>query len=334
MEVLVHPNFDPAAITIFGRSIAWYGLMYLCGFAAAYLLGRYRAKRCPQWNPKEIEDMIFAGALAVIVGGRMGYMLFYDWPYYFEHEANDPWYEFIMIWDGGMSFHGGALAVVLAIAFVAWRTKKTEHPRSFLQVADFVVPLAPLGIFFGRMGNFINQELWGRVAGENAWFSMKFPKEALIEKAEYPMRAGQDVAEQLIGRCQTTGADVAEKFQDKCSEISANLVEALDVPARHPSQLYEAVLEGLVLFVILWVYSRKPRPVGSVAGLFLLGYGMFRGFVEFFRKPDEGIDFLLGTSWLTEGMLLSLPMILGGLLIIAISQKVGKVVETRYASVS
>lgn len=329
MDVLVHPNFDPAAVVIFGRPIAWYGLMYLCGFAAAYLLGRYRAKRWPQWQLKEIDDIIFAGAIAVIVGGRLGYMVFYDWPYYFPHEANDPWYEFAMIWDGGMSFHGGAIGVVLAIAFIAWRTKYTEHKRSFLQVADFVVPLAPLGIFFGRMGNFINQELWGRVVGEHAWFGMKFPLEALQANAEYPMRAGQDVAEQLIGRCKTTGANVAEQFQQRCADITGNLADALDVPVRHPSQLYEAVLEGLVLFAILWLYSRKPRPVGSTAGLFLVGYGVFRAFVEHFRKPDAGIDFLLGTSWLTEGMLLSLPMILAGLVIIAISQNVCKVVETR-----
>lgn len=283
----VHPNFDPVALDLGFASVQWYGLMYLIGFAAAYFLGRYRAKRWPQWNPSELDDIIFLGAMAVIVGGRLGYMVFYDWPYETAKDATDPWWEFIKIWDGGMSFHGGALAVVLAIAFYAWRSK-----RGFLQVADFVVPLAPLGIFAGRMGNFINQELWGRVVSENSILGVQFPKEANVP----------------------TGIEVPE---------------GLSLPFRHPSQLYEAVSEGLLLFAILWLYSRKPRPVGSVAALFLFFYGVFRGFVEFFRKPDEGIDFLWGTTWLTEGMLLSIPMIIAGLALFVVSIIIGRVVETR-----
>lgn len=312
MDVLLHPNFDPAAVVIFGRPIAWYGLMYLLGFVAAYLLGKYRAKQSTKWQSQEIDDLIFLGALSVIVGGRLGYMLFYDWPHHIPGEP-DHWWEFIEIWKGGMSFHGGALAIVLAIWFFSWRTKvKSQHPRSYLQVADFAVPLAPLGIFAGRMGNFINQELWGREAGESALMSMKFPLEAGIAQ-------GADVTQALIEKCLQGSRYVVETFHGNCQTINDNAMAALNVPARHVSQLYEAATEGLLLFLILWLYSRKPRPVGSVAAFFLIFYGLFRAFCEYFRKPDEGIDFLWGTGWLTEGMLLSMPMVLAGLAILALS---------------
>lgn len=286
----VHPDFDPVALDI-GLPIQWYGIMYLIGFAIAYFLGKYRARRWPLWKPEELDDIIFLGAMAVIIGGRLGYMVFYDWPYAMPGEENDPWYEFAQIRDGGMSFHGGALMVAVAICFYAWRSK-----RPVLQVADFVVPLAPLGIFAGRMGNFINQELWGRVASDNALMAVQFPLE---QRALDIMYQAGTIAEPVIA------------------------------PFRHPSQLYEAILEGLVLFAILWLFSRKPRPMGSVAGLFLFFYGVFRGFVEFFRKPDEGIEFLWGTTWLTEGMLLSIPMIVIGLGIVIAAYSMGRVVERR-----
>jgi phosphatidylglycerol---prolipoprotein diacylglyceryl transferase len=247
MEVRI----DPVAISLGPLDIHWYGLMFLLGFGAAWWLGRVRARRRPGWDPAHIGDMIFYGAIGVIVGGRLGYILFYDLQSYLDAPL-----DIFRIWEGGMSFHGGLIGVLFAIAWFARR-----HNKTYFEVSDFVAPLIPVGLGAGRIGNFINGELWGR-ASDLPW---------------------------------------AMVFADP---------RAGGVP-RHPSQLYEAFLEGLVLFVILWIYSSKPRPFMSVSGLFLLCYGVFRFAVEFTRMPDTHIGFIAG-DWMTMGQLLSLPMIAAG----------------------
>ena len=247
----MHVRIDPVAISLGPLDIHWYGLMYLLGFGAAWWLGRVRAQARPGWDAAWIGDMIFYGAIGVILGGRIGYILFYDLQSYLDAPLN-----VLRVWEGGMSFHGGLIGVLLAIAWFARR-----HNKTFFEVGDFVAPLIPIGLGAGRIGNFINGELWGRVS-DLPW---------------------------------------AVVFADP---------RAGGIP-RHPSQLYEAFLEGLVLFIILWIYSSKPRPTMSVSGLFLLGYGTFRFAVEFTRMPDAHIGFIAG-DWMTMGQLLSLPMIVAG----------------------
>ena len=243
-------DIDPIALSLGPVAVRWYGLMYLLGFAGGALLGVYRAGRPGSgWKPAEVWDLLFYVALGVVIGGRMGYALFYQGGYYLSR----PW-EILYIWTGGMSFHGGLLGVLIAMALFARR-----HHRSFLNVADFAVPLMPLGLMAGRIGNFINHELWGRVT-QLPW-GVVFPG------------AGPE--------------------------------------PRHPSQLYEAFLEGLVLFVILWIYSSRPRKPGAVGGLFLAGYGLARFAVEFVREPDLHLG-PVAFGWLTMGQLLSLPMIVIG----------------------
>jgi phosphatidylglycerol:prolipoprotein diacylglycerol transferase len=250
--MLVHPQFDPVAIAIGPLAVHWYGLMYVAAFAAFILLGRYRIHSQPQtgWNVQELDDLLFWGVLGVVLGGRLGQILFYEPGYYFSNPT-----EILAVWKGGMSFHGGLIGVLLAL----WAFgRKTD--RSFLQVGDFVGPLVPLGLMFGRIGNFINGELWGRAADPSLPWAMIFPR--------------------------------------------------VDDLPRHPSQLYQAGLEGLLLFLILWWYSAKPRPTGAVSGAFMAGYGSFRFIGEFFRSPDDGI---FGVSYSTSmGQWLSLPMILIG----------------------
>ena len=239
------------AIAIGPLSIHWYGLMYLVGFGLGLWLGRVRARRSDgAWDADEIVDFLFYIAMGVVLGGRLGYVLFYNLPWY----AANP-LDIFKLWDGGMSFHGGVLGVIGAIFLYARKTG-----RGFLSTADFLVPLIPPGLFFGRLGNFINQELWGRPTD--------MPWGVLFHTAP-------------------------------------------DAP-RHPSQLYEALLEGLVLFALLWWFSSGSRRPGQVAGLFLLGYGGFRFLVEFFREPDGHIGMVL-LQWMTMGQVLSLPMILVGL---------------------
>jgi len=256
--VLTFPDIDPVAINLFGLKIHWYAIMYLLAFAAAYLLLRrrlqhepYRSIREPKaWTKEDIEDLLFNAIVGVIVGGRLGYVLFYQPGFYLRHPV-----DILKLWDGGMSFHGGAIGVVLGLAWYAWRRK-----RPFLQVADFLVPAVPIGLAFGRFGNFINGELWGREAPAGLPWAMIFP----------------------------TGGDVA----------------------RHPSQLYQALLEGLTLFVLLWLFSRRPRARGEVAAAFLVGYGVFRFVAEFWREPDSYLGFL--SFGMTMGQWLSLPMIVIG----------------------
>lgn len=246
---MIYPTIDPVALSLGPIQIHWYGLMYLLGFSGAWWLGRVRAERYG-WTATEVEDLLFYGAIGVIVGGRVGYALFYDFPALIDNPLN-----LFKIWQGGMSFHGGLLGVLVAFGFFARATGK-----SYFAISDFIAPMVPIGLFFGRIGNFINGELWGKVS-DVPW-AMVFP----------------------------TGGPLA----------------------RHPSQLYEAALEGILLFLILWIYSAKPKPAGAVSGLFLLGYGFFRFMVEFVRIPDSQYGYLL-LDWITMGQILSLPMIVLGL---------------------
>ncbi len=250
--MIAFPVIDPVAVQLGPLSVRWYGLMYLLGFTAAWLLGRHRAARPGSgWTPAQVDDLITYCVLGVVVGGRVGYVLFYD----FMGLVHDPLLLF-KVWQGGMSFHGGALGMCAVLWYFG---KKTG--RTFLAVSDFTVPLGPLGLFAGRIGNFINAELWGKPT-DLPW-GMVFPDP----------RAGS-------------------------------------LP-RHPSQLYEAGLEGLALFALLWLYSSRPRPTGTVTGLFLGLYGLFRFTVEFVRVPDVQLGYLL-FDWMTMGQILSLPMIVIG----------------------
>lgn len=249
--MIVHPNFDPIAISIGPVSIHWYGMMYLIGFGTGMLLGRLRARAAGSgWSGDEVVDFLFYIAVGVIAGGRLGYVIFYNPGYYLGHPL-----EIFSVWDGGMSFHGGLLGVIVAM----WVYGRKTH-RGILQVADFLAPLIPPGLFFGRIGNFINQELWGRLT---------------------------DVPWGVLFHTVPDGP-------------------------RHPSQIYEALLEGFVLFIIVWMFSAKSRRPGQTAGLFVAGYGAFRFFVEFFREPDGHLG-TLAFNWLTMGQLLSIPMIFLGL---------------------
>ena len=253
--MLIHPEFDPVALQIGPIAIRWYGLMYLIAFAAFYLLGRWRVLHTHHGvstglKPSDVEDLLFYGVLGVVLGGRLGYVLFYKPAYYLQHPL-----EVFAVWQGGMAFHGGLLGVIAACYLFAARRR-----LPFVQLMDFVAPLVPLGLASGRLGNFINGELWGR-ATDLPW-AMVFPQSGTA-----------------IGR--------------------------------HPSQLYQFAGEGVLLFAIVWIYSMRPRPVGRVAGVFLLGYGVLRFLAEFAREPDAFLGLLAGG--LTMGQLLCLPMVAGGL---------------------
>lgn len=251
--MLNYPSIDPVAFHIGSWPVYWYGLAYLVGLITAWILMSWRSRRNGKFTQEEVSDILFYSALGIILGGRLGYMFFYDWRILF----TDPLLIF-QTWKGGMSFHGGLLGVILALWWLSRRLK-----RSIFEITDLVAPMVPIGLFLGRLGNFVNDELWGRVT--TAPWGMVFP----------------------------TGGPLP----------------------RHPSQLYEAGLEGLALFLILWFYSSKPKPLGAVSALFLLGYGLFRFCIEFFREPDVQIGFFWDKF--TEGQLLSLPMILLGAIMLA-----------------
>ncbi|MDR2187225.1 MAG: prolipoprotein diacylglyceryl transferase [Azonexus sp.] len=253
--MLLHPQFDPVAFSLGPLSVRWYGLMYVVAFAQFLLLGRWVIHhRRAALTVEQLDDLLFYGMLGVIIGGRLGQVLFYVPGYYFAQPL-----EIFAIWKGGMSFHGGFLGVL--VAMMLWARK---HQQAWLDITDFIAPLVPLGLAAGRFGNFINGELWGRVADSSLPWAMIFP-------------------------------------------------QAGDQQPRHPSQLYHIGLEGLALFVILWLYSRKPRPRGAVSGVFLIGYGAFRFITEYFREPDDGI---FGQSYaISMGQWLSLPMIAAGALL-------------------
>jgi phosphatidylglycerol:prolipoprotein diacylglycerol transferase len=269
--MLPYPDIDPVIFSIGPVRVHWYGFMYLAGFAISWLLMRYRAGRIGlERTPERIDDLIFYGALGVILGGRFGYVLFYG----FSQLLSDPLYLF-KIWDGGMSFHGGLIGVLVAMWLFGRRLG-----RSFFQLTDFIAPMVPVGLFAGRIGNFINGELWGR-PGDVPW-AIQVP---------------------------------CARFPEVCNGVSSGYSQAL-----HPSQLYEAGLEGVLLFLILWIYSMRPRPLMAVSGLFLLCYGLFRFAVEFVRMPDTHIGYL-AFEWFTMGQLLTLPMLAGGAALIALAYR-------------
>lgn len=283
-DVAVTPylhQIDPIAFalpdfSLFGISlhpaVHWYGIMYLLGFGIAWWLGRLRirAGRLPGVDLTGFGDLMFYGMLGVILGGRLGYILFYDLGSYLQHPA-----QILKIWEGGMSFHGGLLGVLAASGL--WARQRGLH---FMDVADFVAPLVPPGLGLGRLGNFINGELWGKFT--HAHWGVVFP-----------------TAPELAG---LSGAQIQTQFASG----------ALERYARHPSPLYQAVLEGLVLFCVLWFYSRRPRPRYTLAGWFAVLYGVFRLAVEFVRVPDAQLGYL-ALGWLTMGQVLSLPLIAVGL---------------------
>ncbi|KGQ18904.1 Prolipoprotein diacylglyceryl transferase [Lysobacter dokdonensis DS-58] len=264
---------DPIALSLGPLKIHWYGLMYLLGFAVAWWLGnrRVRAGRLPGVDAHGFGDLMFYAMVGVVLGGRLGYILFYDLHTYIEHPM-----QMLKVWEGGMSFHGGLLGVV---AGVWWWSRK--HALHVMDTLEFVAPLVPPGLGFGRIGNFINGELWGKETGAD--WGVVFPSSLDLQY-------------------RTLAPDALRKVYES---------GALDRFARHPSQLYQAFLEGLVLFTVLWVYSRKPRPRYAVAGLFVLLYGVFRFVVEFVRVPDAQLGYLFG--WVTMGQVLSVPLIVLGL---------------------
>ncbi len=261
--MLVHPQFDPIAFSLGPVAVRWYGLMYLVAFALLFLLGRARIRAAspsvpPKFGQRDLEDLLFWGAIGTVLGGRLGYVLFYKPAHFLSHPL-----EIFMVWQGGMAFHGGLIGVIAAMALFARR-----RGWRFLQISDFVAPLVPLGLAAGRMGNFINGELWGRPT--TVPWGMVFPQ------------AGDGIA-------------------------------------RHPSQLYQFAGEGILLFLVLWLYSSRPRAMGAISGLFLAGYGVMRFLAEFAREPDAFLG-LLGLG-LSMGQWLSLPMIALGLALLAFSRR-------------
>ena len=269
--IILH-QIDPIALALGPLQIHWYGIMYLLGFGVAWWLGRRRIRqgRLPGVDEQAFGDLLFYGMLGVVIGGRLGYVFFYA----FDELLRDP-LMLVRIWEGGMSFHGGLLGVVAAAIWWARR-----HQLHFFDVADFIAPLVPAGLGFGRIGNYIGGELWGKFTG--AGWGVVFPG-----APELSRMSAEQVSQQFAAG-------------------------ALDGFARHPSQLYQAALEGLVMFVVLWWFSRQPRPRYAVAGLFALMYGGFRFLVEFVRVPDAQLGYL-AFGWLTMGQLLSLPLIAIGL---------------------
>jgi phosphatidylglycerol:prolipoprotein diacylglycerol transferase len=253
--MLIHPQIDPVAIAIGPLAVRWYGLMYLVGFGAAFLLARSRINAGKSGNISfpVFDDLFFFSVMGVVLGGRLGYVLFYKPGYYVSHPL-----EILAVWQGGMAFHGGFLGVLLAMVYIA-----RKHRIRWLAITDLIAPLVPPALAAGRVGNFINGELWGRTT-DLPW--------GMVFRGAGPL-------------------------------------------PRHPSQLYQFALEGVLLFFILWLYSAKPRPAGAVSAMFLIGYGVLRFSAEFFREPDDFLGLLAFN--LSMGQWLSLPMILAGIAMLA-----------------
>ncbi len=256
---MVYPEIDPVAFHVFSWPVYWYGLMYLVGFIGGWAVLSLRLRSSPRgFTQDQLSDIVFYAAMGAIIGGRLGYVLFYDWEKFAANPAL-----IVQTWKGGMSFHGGLLGVLVGMVLC-----KIKMHKPFLALTDLIAPAVPIGLGAGRIGNFINGELWGKVT-DMPW-GMVFP--------------------------------------------------TADGSPRHPSQLYEFALEGVAMFIILWLFSRKPRPLGAVSGLFAVCYGVFRFIVEFFRVPDVQIGYI-AFGWLTKGQLLSLPLILVGLLLLLSAYK-------------
>jgi phosphatidylglycerol---prolipoprotein diacylglyceryl transferase len=252
--MFIYPRINPVAFSFGVLKVHWYGLMYLLSFLLGWALMRYRAcKYKLSWTADQIADLIFYLAVGVVVGGRVGYMLFYDLPNFIHH----PWIIF-KVWEGGMSFHGGLLGVVLMVWWWGHKNKK-----AFVDIADFIVPVIPLGLAAGRIGNFINGALWGKIT--HVPWAMIYP-----QAGPFP---------------------------------------------RHPSEVYEFFLEGVLLFIVLWFYSAKPRPRMAVSALFLIGYSLARCLCEVFRQPDPQYGYI-AFGWLTMGMILSIPMFIAGVIML------------------
>ena len=257
--MLIHPEINPVALQLGPLAIHWYGLTYLAAFGLFFFLATLRLRHQPYasitgpgaWARRDIEDILFLGVMGVVIGGRLGYCLFYKPAYYAAHPL-----EIFYVWQGGMSFHGGMLGVLASQLWFAHSRK-----RPWLQVMDFIAPCVPTGLAAGRVGNFINGELWGRFSSPDLPWGMVFKNSGSM------------------------------------------------LP-RHPSQVYQFLLEGLLLFVLLWLYARKPRKMGQVSGAFLLGYGIFRFIAEFFREPDDYLGLL--TLGMSMGQWLCVPMIIAG----------------------
>ena len=262
--MLIHPKIDPVAIHLGPLAIHWYGLTYLAAFALFYFLATRRLRHQPYaslqgegpgtWSRRDIEDMLFLGVLGTVIGGRIGYCLFYKPEYYLSHPL-----QIFFIWQGGMSFHGGMLGVIASQWWYAY-----SRGKPFWQVTDFIAPCVPLGLAAGRVGNFINGELWGRAADPSLPWAMAFPQ-------------------------------------------SGSML------ARHPSQVYQFLLEGVLLFILLWIYARRTPRQGQVSAAFLIGYGIFRFIAEFFREPDAHLIWLKDQTGLSMGQWLCVPMVAFGI---------------------
>ena len=256
-------SIDPVIFDLGFVKIYWYGVMYLLAFISAYLLAKLRIKKTHLFTNKEIDDLIFYGALGAVIGGRFGYLMFYSLPSFIDNPLI-----FFSFQNGGMSFHGGFIGVLLSMMLLNRKTGKT-----FFQTTDFIAPLVPLGLFFGRIGNYINGELWGK----------------------------------------TTSSYWGVYSPDYLGEWAY----------RYPTQLFEALLEGILLFAILWLFTNKSRLLTTPSSLFLILYGLFRFIIEFIRMPDAQLGYL-AFEWLTMGQLLSLPMIIIGVFLFYKAQLIGK----------
>ncbi|MQR00118.1 prolipoprotein diacylglyceryl transferase [Glaciimonas soli] len=261
--MLIHPMPDPIALSIGPLHVRWYGLMYLLAFIQFIYVGRIRIKQphiaAQGWKKEDLDDMLFYGVLGVVIGGRLGQVFFYDPVYYFTNPS-----QIIAVWNGGMSFHGGFLGVMLAMWW--WGRK---HGRKLMDIMDMIAPMVPLGYAAGRLGNFINAELPGRVADPSLPWAMIWPN--------------------------------------------------VDNLPRHPSPIYQMLVDGILVFIILWIFSRKPRPRMAVAGLFSLLYGCARFFTEYFRVPDYNVTFAGIT--ISAGQMLSIPMIILGIILLVIAYR-------------